>query len=183
MRLFDHRSRNHGAVLQHVLEIHQIAIVHVLGIVIHVVEVNNALVVRLHDLLRQQQAAGDVLADLAGHVVALHGIHRRVLVRVLLLDLLVVALDQAENAVVRRVRTAHQRARIPIADVLLRHLERAHTHDRRFDHFLNLLDRRRAIHAHAFRLHRGRDRHDLLLRHPLALRDRLVRPADCGYDF
>ena len=48
------------------------------------------------------------LADLARHVVALDGVDGGVLVGVLLLDFLVIALDQAEDAVVRGVGLAHE---------------------------------------------------------------------------
>ena len=94
VRLLDQRARDNGAVLEHVLQVHQVAVMHVLGKVVGIVEVNQALVVGIHDLLRQQNALSQVLGNLAGHVVALNGVDGRVLVRVLLLDLFVIALDQ-----------------------------------------------------------------------------------------
>ena len=56
----DEGTGDDGAVLQHILQIHQIAVVHMLGIIIRVVEVDDALLVSLHDLTGQQQAVGDV---------------------------------------------------------------------------------------------------------------------------
>ena len=56
--LFDQGAGDDGAVLQHVLQIDQIAVVHVLGIIVHVVEVDDARLVGLHDVLGQQHAAG-----------------------------------------------------------------------------------------------------------------------------
>ena len=47
----------HGAVLQHVLEVHEVAVVHMLREVVGVVEVDDALVVRLDHLGGQQHAA------------------------------------------------------------------------------------------------------------------------------
>ena len=94
---------------------------HPLRVVVHVVEMQDAGVVRLHDLLRQQQALRHVLRHGAGHVVALHAVDRRVLVRVLLLRLLVRAVDEREDLAVRRVVLALQRLDEPIRDVLLRH--------------------------------------------------------------
>ena len=79
---------------------------HVLGKVVRIVEVNQALVVSIHDLLGQQYALRQVLGNLAGHVVALNGVDGRVLVRVLLLDLFVVAFDQRQDLVVGRVLLA-----------------------------------------------------------------------------
>ena len=52
VRLLDERAGDDGAVLQHVLEVHEVAVVHVLGIVVRVVEVDDALLVRLDDVLR-----------------------------------------------------------------------------------------------------------------------------------
>ena len=45
---------------EHVLEVHEVAVVHVLRVIIRVVEVDDALLVRLNDVLRQQEAARDV---------------------------------------------------------------------------------------------------------------------------
>ena len=93
--LFDEGAGNYGAVLQHVLQVDQITVMHVLGIVIGIVEVNDAGFVSLHDLPGQKDAAGNIFADLARHIVALHSVDGGVLVGVLLLDFLVVALDEA----------------------------------------------------------------------------------------
>ena len=73
---------------------------HVLGKVVGIMEVDDAFLVGLDHVGRQQHAHGQVLGDLAGHIVALHRVDGGVLVGVLLLDLLVVALDEAEDAVV-----------------------------------------------------------------------------------
>ncbi len=53
----DEGTGDDGAVLQHILQIHQIAVVHVLGVVISVMEVDDALPVGLHDVLRAAAAA------------------------------------------------------------------------------------------------------------------------------
>ena len=66
---------------------------HVLGKVVRIMEVNQALIVSIHNLLGQQHALGQVLGNLAGHIVALNGVDGRVLVGVLLLDLFVIALN------------------------------------------------------------------------------------------
>ena len=80
MRALDERARDDRAVLQHVLEVHEVAVVHVLGEVVRVVEVDDALVVSLHHLGGEQDALGQVLGDLAGHVVALHRVDRGILI-------------------------------------------------------------------------------------------------------
>ena len=149
VRALDQRAGDHGAVLQHVLEVHEVAVVHVLGEVVRVVEVDDALVVGFHDLGREQLAHREVLGDLAGHVVALDGDDRGVLVGVLLLDLLVVALDQREDLVVGRVLVALLVLNVAVDDVLAGHLEVVQTHELVLDEVLDLLDRDGVAGLHA----------------------------------
>ena len=123
------------------MSVPEVAVVHVLGVVVRVVEVDDALVVSLDDVLGQQHAHREVLGDLAGHVVTLHGVDRGVLVGVLLLDLFVVALDERQNLVVGRVLLALQALNIAIDDVMAGNLVAVETHDLVLDQILNLLDR------------------------------------------
>ena len=182
MGLFDERTGDDGAVLQHVLQIHQIAVMHMLGVVIRVVEVDDALVVGVHDVLGQQNAVGDVAADLAGHVVPLGGVHHRVLVGVLLLGLLVVALDQAEDLVIGGVGLTHQRTGVAVRDVVLGHLEGAVGHDVVLHHVLDLLHGGGAVHLLALQLHGLGDPLDLHRRHPVRLLHSLVGLCDGNDD-
>ena len=92
--LLDHGLTDDRAVLQHVLEVDQIAVVFSLGIVVGVMEVDNALFVSLYDVLGEQNSLGQVLGDLTGHIVALGAVDDRVLVGVLLLDLLIRLVDE-----------------------------------------------------------------------------------------
>ena len=73
VRAVDFCSADDSSVLKHVLQIDQVAVVHVLRKVVRVVKVNQAFLVGLGQVFVKQKALGDVLADLAGHVVALHG--------------------------------------------------------------------------------------------------------------
>ena len=114
---------------------------HVLGKVVRIMEVNQALIVSIHNLLGQQHALGQVLGDLAGHIVALNGVDGRVLVGVLLLDLFVVALDQRQDLVVGRVLLALQALNIAIDDVVASDLVAVETHNLVLDQILDLLDR------------------------------------------
>ena len=141
VRLLDQRARDNSAVLEHVLQVHQIAVVHVLGKVIRIVEVDQALIMGIHDLLGQQHALSQVLGDLAGHVVALNGVDGRVLVGVLLLDLFVIALNQRQDLVIGRVLLALQALNITIDDVVAGNLVAVETHDLVLDQILDLLDR------------------------------------------
>ena len=141
VRLLDQRARDNSTVLEHILQVHQVAVMHVLGKVVRIMEVNQALIVSIHNLLGQQHALGQVLGDLAGHIVALNGVDGRVLVGVLLLDLFVVALDQRQNLVVGRVLLALQALNIAIDDVMASDLVAVETHDLVLDQILDLLDR------------------------------------------
>ena len=64
VRPLNQRSGNNRSVLQHILQIHQIAVMHVLRIVVRVVEVNYSFVVRVDYVLGQQYAVGKVAGSL-----------------------------------------------------------------------------------------------------------------------
>ena len=178
MGLFDQRAGDDGAVLQHVVQVDEVAVVHVLGKIVGVMEVDDALLVRLDDLGRQQHAHGQVLGDLARHIVALDRVDGGVLVGVLLLDLLVVAFDEGQDAVVGRVVGALEALHIAVGDVLARDLERAHIHDRVFDQVLNLLHVHGMAAALADALHFVRNVQDLLFLQALVDRDDVVGLCD-----
>ena len=183
MWALDEGSRDDGAVLQHVLQVHKVAVVHVLGVVVRVVEVDDALFMRLDDILGQEQTVRQIAAHLAGHIVALGGVDDGVLVGILLLGLFVVALDEGENFVVRRVALAHERAVVAISDVALSDLERAVRHDLVLDKVLDLLDRGCAAQTLAGELHALGDALDLDGRHASLLVHNVVSLSHCGDDF
>ena len=172
--LFNQGAGDDGAVLQHVLQVHQVAVVHVLGVIVGIVEVDDAGVVGLHDLGGQKKAVGDVPADLAGHIVPLDGVHRGVFVAVLLLGLFVVALNEGEDLVVGGVASADEGAGVAIGDVTLGHLKGAMGHDLVFHQVLNLLHGGRPVQFLTGKLHGLGDPADLHGRHADGLRDALI---------
>ena len=174
VRLFDERAGDDRAVLQHILEIDQIAVVHVLGEVIRVVEVDDALVMRLDDVLRQQHAGRQILGDLTRHIVALDGVDGRVLVGVFLLDLFVVRLDEGQDLLVRRVGLADERAGIAVGDIVLGDLKRAVRHDLVLNQVLDLLDGQGTVHGQTAVFHALGDAADLHRRHARVLCDDVV---------
>ena len=117
---------------------------HVLGEIVRVMEMDEPLVMRLHDIGGEQDAVGQIAADLARHVVTLDGVDGRVLVGVLLLDLLIITLNQREDAVVRRILLTGERTDIAVLDIVPRHIERAVPHDLPLDGVLDLLHSERA---------------------------------------
>ena len=141
MGLLDQGTGNDGAVLQHVIQIDQIAVVHMLCIVVSIMEMDDAGFVGIHNVLGHQDTAGDVLGNLTGHVVTLNSVDGGVLVGVLLLDLFVVALDQAEDPVIGGVGLAQQAAGIAVSNVLLGDLKGTVSHDGLFHQVLNLFHR------------------------------------------
>ena len=169
-----------GAVLKHILQIHQVTVVHVLGVVVRVMEVDDALPMGLHDVGGQPLA--QVPGDLAGHVVPLGGVHHRVLVGVLLLGLLVAALDEAEDLLVGGIALADQRADIAVGDVVLGHLIGPVSHDLGLHQVLNLLHRGGAVHLLTAEFHGLRDPLDLDRGHPGVLLDSVVGLGDGGDD-
>ena len=136
-----------------------------LGIVIAVVEMDNTLTVCLHHIPGKQNTLTQIAADLTGHIVALGGVDHRVFVGVLLLGLFVVALDEGENLIVRRVALAHERAGIAIGDVALGNFKRAVRHDLMLDKVLDLFNRGGAPETLAGKLHTLGDALDLNGRH------------------
>ena len=167
-----------GAVLQHVLQVHEVAVVHVLGEVVRVVEVEDALPVGLHDVQGQQNALRDVPAHLARHVVPLGGVHHRILVAVLLLGLLIAALDEGEDLLVRGVGLPDQGPGVAVGDVVLRDLIGAVGHDLVLHVVLDLLHRGGAVHLQAGELHALGDALDLHGGHADALVHALVGLGD-----
>ena len=146
-------------------------------------KVDDAGVVGLHNIRGQEKAAGDVPADLAGHIVPLDGVHRGVFVAVLLLGLLVVALDEGENFVVGGVALADEGAGVAVGDVALGRLEGAVGHDLVLHQVLNLLHGRGAVQLLAVELHGFGDPANLHRRHAAGLRDALVGHGDGRDDF
>ena len=114
---FDELAVHHGAVVQHIADVDEAAVEDGLNEVVRVVEVEQPFVMGLGDLLRQQDAAGQVPADDAGDVVPLGGSDGGVLVGVLLRHLLVGVVEQAENRLVGGVLLPSQGAEVAVEDV------------------------------------------------------------------
>ena len=183
MRTLDEGARDDRAVLQHVLEIDEVTVVHVLREVVGIVEVDDAVVVRLDNLARQEHAHGEVLGDLARHVVALDGVDGRILVGVLLLHFLVIALDKSEDLVIGRVALTLEVLEVAIDDVLARDLELVERHDLILDHILDFLDRDRVAGGLAGIFDVESRVLDLACREALVFGNFLVRRFDCVGDF
>ena len=127
-----------GAVLEHIVQIDEVTVVHVLGKIVGVVEVDEAFLMRLNDLRVQQQAGSQVFGDLTGHIVALDAVDGGVLVGVLLLDFLVLALDEAQDALVGGVGLALEALDIAVGDIVAGDVMGLDVHELVFHHILYL---------------------------------------------
>ncbi len=136
----DQFSVHHRAVVQHVPDVDETAVKDGLHEIIGVMEMQDALVVRLGDLLGQQDAAGQVLGDFARDEVALRSRRERVFIGVLLHHVFVGVGDEAEDRLVRRVRLADERTVVAIENIRLRERIMALHHQPLFDDVLDVLD-------------------------------------------
>ena len=182
VRLLNERAGDDRAVLEHVLEVDEVAVVHVLREIVGVVEVDDAGLVRVDDLLRQEHPRSQVLGDFAGHIVALDGVDGRVLVGVFLLDLFVVRFDQRQDFFVGRVALADERTGIAVGDVLLGDLIGPVRHDLVLDQVLNFFHAQGTVHAKTGIFHALGDAANLHRRQLLVLLDDVVGLRDGGDD-
>ena len=68
--------------------------------VIGIMKVDKPFLMCLHNVRWKQKSSCQILADLTGPIVALNAVDGRVFIGVFLLDFLIVALDEGQNAVV-----------------------------------------------------------------------------------
>ena len=151
-----------GAVLEHVVQIDEVTVVHVLGKIVGVVEVDEAFLMRLNDLRVQQQAGSQVFGDLTGHIVALDAVDGGVLVGVLLLDFLVLALDEAQDALVGGVGLALEALDIAVGDIVAGDVMGLDVHELVFHHILYLFHADSAVECLTLVGHSCGDVSDLL---------------------
>ena len=77
--------------------------------IIGIMEMDNTLLMGLHNFPGQQQAFAQISGDLAGHIIPLGRIDHGIFIGILLFGLLVAALDQAQNPVVGGIAPPDQR--------------------------------------------------------------------------
>ena len=80
MGLFNHCLADDGAVLQHVFQIDEVAVVFFLGKIVGIVEMDNAFVMGFHDVFGKEKTFCQILGNLACHIVSLGGVDDRVFV-------------------------------------------------------------------------------------------------------
>ena len=183
VRSLNQSAADDGSVLKHVLQIDQVAVVHMLSEVVRIMEVEDALFMGLHNIGRKKQTLCDVPRNLTGHVVSLGRVHHRVLVGVFLLYFLITTLDETENLLVSGVGAANQGTCVAVGDIALRHIECTMFHNLTLDKILNLLHRRSVAHSLAGFGDGLRDFLNLRSRHAAGFRDTVVRLRNRISDF
>ena len=138
MGLFNHGLTDNSTVLKHILQIDQITVMLLLGEIIGIMKMNNALLVSLHDLLRQKYTFRKVLTNLAGHVVSLCRINNRILIGILLIHFFINMINQSQNTIICGIRLTSQLPLISIAHILLGNLVSSHPHNAGLYHILNI---------------------------------------------
>ena len=178
MGTVNRRTGDDRTVLEHVLKVHKIAVVHALGIIVHVVEMDYAIFMGLDDLLRKEDSPCDVLGDRTCHVVALNGVDGGVFVGVLLLRLFVRAVDERKDLAVGRILLALQILDETVLDVVLGDSMGAGLLDLRLDNVLHLLDGKRTVMRRSKSLNLLRNLLNTRLGQLVGCLNRIVRLAD-----
>ena len=100
LRTLDHCLTDHRSILQHVLQIDQGTVIHMLGKVICIMKMDQTFFMCFDNLRIQQDTLGNILADLSCHIITLYAVYNRILIGIFLLYLFVVAFDQAQNLLI-----------------------------------------------------------------------------------
>ncbi len=135
----DELAIHHGPVLQHVTDVDEAAVEDGLDEVVRVVEVDGPLVVGLGDVLRQEDAPGQVPAHLAGDVVPLSGGDHGVLVGVLLGQLLVLVAQQGQDGLVGGIGLPDQGPVVAVNNIGLGQVEHVPLHQPLLHQVLDVL--------------------------------------------
>ena len=116
------------------------AVVHMLGEVVHIVEVDDPFLVGLYDVFREKQTFGKVLGDFAGHVVTLYAVDDWVLVGILLLCLFVLTFDDGKDLLIGVVCLSDKLSLVAVLHVVSCDIERTVGHELILDHILDVFD-------------------------------------------
>ena len=102
--LFDHDVADNCAILQHIFQIDQIAIMKgILAEVVNIMEVDNAIIVSLDNIRRKQHSLADILAFNTGHIVTLSCNQHCVFIGVFIVPVFAFTIQQLNDGIVSRV--------------------------------------------------------------------------------
>ena len=138
VRLFNHGLADNGSVLQHIFQIDKVAVMFTLSKVVRIMEMNDAFLVCLHNLFRQEETFCQVLGYFTSHIIALCGVNYRVLIGIFLLYFFIRQVNQRKDSIIRSIGLTGDFSLITITDILLGYFVGAHFHDAAFHHILNI---------------------------------------------
>ena len=136
--LINHGLTDYGSILQHILQINQTAVMHMLCKIIGIVEMYNSLLMGFYNILWQKEALGNILADFSCHIITLHTAYSWILVAVFLLYFLILAGKQCQNLVVGRIGLPYQSTFIAVGDIISGYRIRTLIHNQVLHQILNL---------------------------------------------
>ena len=181
--LLDQCIRNHRAVLQHVLQVHQLTVGDGAGYIAHIVDMDNAFVMGEDHVLREDISAADILGYLGCQIVAHGGIQHRVLVRVLLFRQLVIVTQQGQYLCIRAALFAQQFMAQPVVAVLPGQFVMFALIQFIHDHVLDFFDTNSPAKSIAAFLHIANNKTDHRIRQPVFLCDTSVGGFYRIFDF
>ena len=177
MGLFDLHTTNDCFLLEHVFKINQTAVVHMLSEVVLVMHMNNALSIRLHNVLRQKISFGQIFRDVSGHIVSLNTVDDRIFVAVFLKRFFVCLIDQRQNLSICAVSFTDFLSIIAITNIISSYGRIAVFHQRIFDHILNFFDMGRSTKQCALIPYTVRNLGNIIERYSV-----FARPSNCSGD-
>ena len=136
VRLFNECSSNDRSVLEHILQIHQVAVMNGLGRIIRIVKMNTSLVMCRRDFGGQDKSACQVAIYLTSNIVSLCGNDIGVFIRILLLRIRTTAVQNGKDFVIGRICLSHQLVLIAVYGVILCQTVSAGLRDGIFHHVL-----------------------------------------------
>ena len=135
----DHSLADHRSILKHVLQVNEVTVMLSLSKIVRIMKMNDPLFVCLYNIRWKQQTAGQILADLSRHIVALGGVDHRILVGIFLVYFLVNVIDQCQDPVVSSVGFTGKFPLVPVTHILLCYFISPHLHDTGLYHVLYIL--------------------------------------------
>ena len=107
--------------------------------IVCIMEMNDPLLMRLHNILWKKKTLRNILTYLSCHIVSLYTVNGWILVGILLFYFLVVALKQTKNLLVCGIGFTNQRPFITIGNIITRNCKGSLIHQLVLHHILNLL--------------------------------------------
>ena len=140
MRSFDKRAGNDRTVLEHILQIYKVTVMHMLGKIVRIVEMDDTFIMGIYDFLGKQYAIGNIPGNLTCHIITLGRVYDGVFIGIFLFDFLIITFDKRKNFIVGRIAFTDQGTDIAICNIVFGNFESAVRHDLLFHQILNFFN-------------------------------------------